>query len=300
MDAFGEGASVPIKSKAQWGYLFANHPEMAHEWAHHTSKAFKALPEHVDDKKKKHEKKGFSLMDLLSGLAKQAADSALVEKLAADTRVGPDAIVRLAELSQMPVSRFVKLAYRNPGDYVGFLQLVSGAVPYEKLAAHRRTGPLVKRALGTDLLGKIKSLLSRGGAAVHDTTLGRAYRGATGTSLPHEMGGVLGQSPSNMGALGRLLEDTRFGKSTAGRAGTLGTIGTGVGAAGVTANEAIPGHRFSGPPAGPGGATPAATPSNPAGVFFNDTSPHLMFIDGAYNQPTLYYSIKRWGSCNTC
>ena len=48
---------MPFKSKAQQGYLYSQKPEVAKEFAEHTSKAtYKKLPEHV--KKKKTSKKG--------------------------------------------------------------------------------------------------------------------------------------------------------------------------------------------------------------------------------------------------
>ena len=37
---------MPFKSQAQKGWMFANKPEMAKEWAAHTPKGAK-LPEHV-------------------------------------------------------------------------------------------------------------------------------------------------------------------------------------------------------------------------------------------------------------
>ncbi len=49
---------MPFKSKAQQGYLFSQHPEVAKEFAEHTSKAqYKKLPEHVK-KPKSPKKKG--------------------------------------------------------------------------------------------------------------------------------------------------------------------------------------------------------------------------------------------------
>lgn len=44
---------MPFKSKAQQKYLFAKEPEVAKEFAEHTSKStYKKLPEHVKPKKK--------------------------------------------------------------------------------------------------------------------------------------------------------------------------------------------------------------------------------------------------------
>lgn len=49
---------MPFKSKAQQAYLYAKHPEIAKEFAEHTSKEqFKKLPEHVK-KAKSPKKKG--------------------------------------------------------------------------------------------------------------------------------------------------------------------------------------------------------------------------------------------------
>jgi hypothetical protein len=47
---------MPFKSKAQMGWMYANHPEMAKEWSEHTPKG-KDLPEKVV-KKKKDKKNG--------------------------------------------------------------------------------------------------------------------------------------------------------------------------------------------------------------------------------------------------
>lgn len=42
---------MPFKSKAQQKYLYAKHPEVAEEFAAHTSKKqFKNMPEHVSDR----------------------------------------------------------------------------------------------------------------------------------------------------------------------------------------------------------------------------------------------------------
>lgn len=45
---------MPFVSRAQAKYMFANHPEIAKEWASKTSD-IKALPKHVKSKKKKGE-----------------------------------------------------------------------------------------------------------------------------------------------------------------------------------------------------------------------------------------------------
>ncbi len=45
---------MPFVSKAQRGYLYANHPDVAKEFAKHTSKRQeKELPEHKKGKKRK-------------------------------------------------------------------------------------------------------------------------------------------------------------------------------------------------------------------------------------------------------
>lgn len=46
---------MPFKSKSQARFMFAEHPEMAKEWASKTPD-IKKLPEHVGDKKKKPNK----------------------------------------------------------------------------------------------------------------------------------------------------------------------------------------------------------------------------------------------------
>lgn len=46
---------MPFKSKAQMGYMFVHHPELAKEFAEKTVN-MKKLPKHVEKKKKKEEK----------------------------------------------------------------------------------------------------------------------------------------------------------------------------------------------------------------------------------------------------
>ena len=43
---------MPIRSKAQWGYLAANEPGLLHKWQHEKPVTFKNLPKHVKKKKK--------------------------------------------------------------------------------------------------------------------------------------------------------------------------------------------------------------------------------------------------------
>lgn len=45
---------MPFKSEAQRKWMFANHPEMAKEWAAHTPKG-KKLPKHVKHDNKVHD-----------------------------------------------------------------------------------------------------------------------------------------------------------------------------------------------------------------------------------------------------
>lgn len=47
---------MPIKSKAQWRYLAAQHPGLLHEFAHETKTPFSKLPAHVGNKKKTKKK----------------------------------------------------------------------------------------------------------------------------------------------------------------------------------------------------------------------------------------------------
>lgn len=55
---------MPFQSKAQAGYMFANHPDMAKEWAAATPD-MKSLPEHKKKKKKKSMKE--MIVDKLGG-----------------------------------------------------------------------------------------------------------------------------------------------------------------------------------------------------------------------------------------
>lgn len=38
---------MPIQSKSQWGWMYANKPEMAHKWAAETKTPFAKLPQKV-------------------------------------------------------------------------------------------------------------------------------------------------------------------------------------------------------------------------------------------------------------
>jgi hypothetical protein len=69
---------MPIQSKKQWRWMFANKPEMAHEWAHHTSTPYKKLP----TRKKGHKK--------------SAAFDRLVKR--AGMSLTPDLLIKLADV----------------------------------------------------------------------------------------------------------------------------------------------------------------------------------------------------------
>ncbi len=47
---------MPFKSKAQMGYLYSKHPEIANKWEHEFKQTGKNLPEHV----KKHKNPSLS------------------------------------------------------------------------------------------------------------------------------------------------------------------------------------------------------------------------------------------------
>lgn len=49
---------MPMKSKAQWRYMFANHPRIAKRWAEHTKVDFQNLPERVEEGSSESEEKG--------------------------------------------------------------------------------------------------------------------------------------------------------------------------------------------------------------------------------------------------
>ena len=44
---------MPIKSKAEWGYLAANHPGLLHKFAHETKTPYAKLPARVKKNKKR-------------------------------------------------------------------------------------------------------------------------------------------------------------------------------------------------------------------------------------------------------
>lgn len=255
---------MPFQSKRQARWMFATDPDMARRWAHHTGN-MKALPEtkNTDTDSSLPEKKGvFVMADPIAGLAKQAADNALLEKLAADTHITPGLVRHLASLINIEPNRFVKLAYADPADYTIFLKVASGAVPWDSLSEGAKSGTLVKMA--RDTLGKALTYLKQKGT--------RAIQGAKGSTT--ETGGILGSSLPKT-RVGKMLYDVPGGKSIAGRTAAGGVAATGVGATGYAANEAIPGNRFSSPKGGAAGAgsgmangampePPAAPAPNPA------------------------------------
>lgn len=215
---------MPFASQAQrrWMFAAADRGEipvsMPHEWAHHTPN-MKSLPDHVGDKKKSKEKKGFSHMNTISALGKQAADNFMMEKLAADTQITPKLVEHLASLIKMSPSAFVKAAYDDPADYTIFLKLASGAIKPQQLTKGAAAGKLT--------LQWIKQRLAAAAQGATGATKpgGKAF-GAQLPPVPKVQGGMLGTSNATTG-VGRALEKTPLGKSQAGR------IGTGVGAAGL-------------------------------------------------------------------
>jgi len=146
---------MPFKSKAQQRYLFATKPETAKLWAEHTPD-FKKLPERVGEKEKETEKKGFDSMNIAQ-LATQAAENSFVEKLASDSEITPALVQHLANMTKLPTITFVKLAYRNPDDYINALKLASGVT---KTAAGN-TGALASRVLAA-LKGAVSTAPSKG------------------------------------------------------------------------------------------------------------------------------------------
>ena len=48
---------MPMKSKAQWRFMWAKHPKLAREFAEATAATYASLPEHVARKKKPRKRK---------------------------------------------------------------------------------------------------------------------------------------------------------------------------------------------------------------------------------------------------
>jgi hypothetical protein len=230
---------MPFKSKAQQRWMFATDPKMAKRWADHTSD-IKSLPDHVGDDT---EKKGFFHMNAIAGLAKQAADDMLVEKLASDTQITPDLVRHLAGKVGLSANQFVKLAYQDPADYTVFLKVISGAVHPNALTAGAQTGALTK--LAKDLLSKAVKHMGNAASAA-GSGVSKAYKGARGQSAPGSEGGIFGTSTGSNKVTRAIGSVSPIGGSAAGRAATV----AGVGGAAAGANEALPGNRFSSKPQG--------------------------------------------------
>jgi len=220
---------MPFKSKAQKGWMFANHPKMAERWAHHT-KDISALPERVGSKEKQS-------MDQIAVLARQAAESRYVEKLAADTEVTPSLIRHFAGQVKLSPLAFCKLAYANPDQYVTFLKLATGV---------KLTPQQVKHAAGAnklvELLLKAKGAVGQGASAAGGmASKGLAAASPIAKSTPGKIGaGVLGA-----GGIG---------------AGAYSLLGSGGAPAGPTEQAANLGSQMSQP-----AAAPKAMPQAPSG-----------------------------------
>lgn len=256
---------MPFKSKAQQRWMFATDPKMAKRWADHTSD-IKSLPDHVGEDT---EKKGFFHMNAIAGLAKQAADDMLVEKLASDTEITPDLVRHLAHKIGLTANTFVKLAYNDPADYTVFLKVISGAVNPATLPAGAMSGPLVKKAsMISNAIKYMGRKAGEAGSAVANSSVGkgvdRAYKGARGTEKmmgqPAKTGGTFGSSTGS-NRVSRFVENNSvIGGSAAGRATTV----AGVGGLAAGANEAAPGNRFSSKPQGGMGNSAMESPGQAA------------------------------------
>lgn len=130
---------MPFKSKSQQRWMFATHPQMARRWAAHTSD-IKSLPEHVDDPEP--EKKGSLRMSALTAFAKQAADAAYAEKLAADSKITPELVNHLAATTKLSVRQFCKYAYDDPAGYTVFLKLAASLMNPPAKGEKRAVGPV--------------------------------------------------------------------------------------------------------------------------------------------------------------
>lgn len=220
---------MPMKSKAQRRFLWATDPELARRFEDHTP-AGATLPDHVPPKK------GSERMDAISRLAKEAADGLLVDALAADSRLTPEAVRHVAAACGLPPGDFAKMAYADPDDYVACVGVVSGRPPAGRVKAASRVGGLLSRAL--------EFMRDAGKAAVGKGPMqGGAFGVSEATSKP-----------------GLLLQKLPTGQSQAGRAAT----GAGIaGSAATAANEVVPGRRFSSPPKAPAQPPAAKPPAQP-------------------------------------
>lgn len=108
---------MPFVSKAQKGWMYAHHQDMAEKWQEHTPKG-KKLPEHVGDKPK-HKK---TALDYFTDLA---VGESLAVKLARDLRLDPSLVHDLAARSGASTASFVDTAYQAPGPFVSLLKAAS-------------------------------------------------------------------------------------------------------------------------------------------------------------------------------
>lgn len=239
---------MPFKSQAQrrWMFAAADRGEvsksMPHEWAHHTPN-MKSLPEHVGHKKKK---KTMNKSCSVSGITQEAADTALLQKLASDTGVSQDALMHLAGYARLSPVAFAKAAYADPVGYVAFLKVATGA----STAAEQVKQAMAKSAKVPALLVRAVQYMGRKGQAA-----GRAL-GSAGRTVGKTLGS---------GA------ETLTGKDTAARraiVGAAGTAGVGLTTGGLhRATRSTPQPLPQGnptPAAQAGGTTPGGSPPSPS------------------------------------
>lgn len=87
---------MPIKSKAQWGFLFAKHPEMARRWAHETPTSYKKLPEKKTESKPSETRAKAAAVVFSGEQAPEELIPGVILKKAADTDLG--SLVNLGRL----------------------------------------------------------------------------------------------------------------------------------------------------------------------------------------------------------
>lgn len=205
--------------------MFAVKPKMARRWADHTDD-FDTLPDKVGGKTKE----GTDLMKTISGLAKQAADAQLVEKLAHDTQITPDLVRHLAGRVNMSPAAFVKAAYADPAGYTIFLKLATGVVKPEQLTKGASASGLVTRLLGIMQSG------AKGAANFGRGVAGKGGPATTTASIPYRAGQAIN---TGAGAANRQANKALAGVGITNRAAqNVGKVGAGTAAVGGTAGLA--------------------------------------------------------------
>ncbi len=228
---------MPLKSRAQEKWMWANHPAMAKRWEAHTDKS-KPLPARVH-----HHKKGELMQtarDPLAAAALIAAQRSVFSKFAADTNLSRDEIVDLAAFAQMTPLDLVKQAYADPAAFNELILLKQAASEQQMLqrAISQARGP-ERQALQAQLvqMQARNTAANRGIGSSRLPSSGRPPAPSAAGLVPEAPGLADRLSSAASGARGRVGE---LAEQLGGHAGAVtDRVAEGLGAAGAHASQGL-------------------------------------------------------------